>query len=357
MRILNLRFKNLNSLVGEWEVDFTHPEYTSNGIFALTGPTGSGKTTLLDAISLALYGNTPRLNRVNKSVNEIMSLSTGECYASVVFETIEGQYLCHWAQHRARKSPMGSLQDCKHEISDYESGKILESKLSKVVDVVIQKTGMDFDRFTRSMLLAQGGFDSFLRAETEEKSRLLEQITGSKIYTEISKEVHEREKKEREKLQFLKEGIRGIQLLEEERIDELNKQLLQKIEEEKQFQQIIEKNHEALRWLEQIAELEKGINCNLEEARELKVRQQDFSPHEIRLDKAIKAQTLDADYKLLSNYRKQHVDLQKIILEQKTILPSLEENLRNQTSRLAVQKEKLSEQKKREKSRYLFSEK
>ena len=49
MRILEVRFKNLNSLVGEWRIDFTHPAYTADGIFAITGPTGAGKTTILDA--------------------------------------------------------------------------------------------------------------------------------------------------------------------------------------------------------------------------------------------------------------------------------------------------------------------
>jgi len=63
MKLLELRFKNLNSLYGEWIIDFRNPEYVSNGIFALTGPTGAGKSTILDAICLALYGATPRLGR------------------------------------------------------------------------------------------------------------------------------------------------------------------------------------------------------------------------------------------------------------------------------------------------------
>jgi len=60
MKILKLRFKNLNSLKGENEINFTVPPLSETGIFAITGPTGAGKSTILDAITLALYNQTPR---------------------------------------------------------------------------------------------------------------------------------------------------------------------------------------------------------------------------------------------------------------------------------------------------------
>jgi len=111
MKILELRFKNLNSLYGEWVIDFSSSEYISNGIFAITGPTGAGKSTILDAICLALYGSTPRLGKITKSSNEIMSRQTGECYAEVTFESQAGKFRCHWSQHRARKMANGKLAD------------------------------------------------------------------------------------------------------------------------------------------------------------------------------------------------------------------------------------------------------
>ena len=98
MRILQIRFKNLNSLAGEWAIDLTHPAFLSDGIFVITGPTGAGKTTILDAVCLALYGRTPRLRHVTKSENEIMTRQTGECFAEVTFETRSGTFRCHWRQ-------------------------------------------------------------------------------------------------------------------------------------------------------------------------------------------------------------------------------------------------------------------
>ncbi len=208
MRILQLRLHNLNSLTGKWELDFTHSSFMSDGIFAITGPTGAGKTTILDAICLALYGRTPRLDRVTKGGNEIMSRQSGECSAEVEFATVKGAYRCSWYQHKGRKQADGALQAPKREISEVESGKILASKSNEVAQLVEKYTGMDFDRFTRSMLLAQGGFAAFLQAGQDERAPILEQITGSGIYSEISIRVHSRFTEEREKQDKL-EGKTG----------------------------------------------------------------------------------------------------------------------------------------------------
>ena len=217
MKILELRFKNLNSLYGEWHIDFTESEYAYNGIFALTGPTGAGKSTILDAICLALYGSTPRLGRITQSSNDIMSRQTGECFAEVVFSSQSGRFRCHWAHHRSRKKANGELQIPRHEIAEAtEGGKVLENKLTSVLSAVEDKTGMDFDRFTRSILLAQGGFDTFLKATVEQKSKILEQITGTKIYSDISIGVHERLREEKNKLENLESETRGIPILSPE---------------------------------------------------------------------------------------------------------------------------------------------
>ena len=229
MKILSLNFKNLNSLEGEWKIDFTDPSYAANGVFLITGATGSGKTTILDAVCLALYGATPRLGRITKSANGIMSRQTGECFAEVIFETLQGRFICHFSQHRSQKKPHGKLQRPKHEISDADTGKILESKLKHVVLLVEKKTGMDFGRFTRSILLAQGDFAAFLNATADERAPILEQITGTEIYSAISIKVHERKILEQNRLNELESNLSGIKLLDKE--DEYNFKL--KLEEKK----------------------------------------------------------------------------------------------------------------------------
>ena len=198
MRIQNIRFQNLNSLTGIWEIDLTRPDFISAGIFAITGPTGAGKTTILDAICLALYGRTPRLKTLSDSENEIMSRQTGECMAEVVFQIASGRrYRCHWSQRRARKSPEGRLQAARHEIADADSGQIICAQKRDMARVVTEITGLDFDRFTRSMMLAQGGFSAFLDASADSRAPILESITGTEKYSRISMLVHERHRQEK----------------------------------------------------------------------------------------------------------------------------------------------------------------
>lgn len=324
MKILELRFKNLNSLYGEWLIDFTAPEYVSNGIFALTGPTGAGKSTILDAICLALYGATPRLGKITKNSNEIMSRQTGECYAELTFESQAGQFKCHWSQHRARKKAVGKLADSKHEIADAQSGQILESKKRNVAGVIEVKTGMDFERFTRSILLAQGGFDTFLKADVEQKSKILEQITGTEIYTEISRRVHERQRDEREKLNILQAETSGIAILEPEQEKELQQGLEDKQKQETNLAAKVSKTGEAIAWLTGIDLLRKEINSLSEEFEKLKCELESFKPDRERLTRALKAAELDGNYATLTAFRKQQEADQSTLKVEAEKLPDLE---------------------------------
>ncbi|WP_301001187.1 AAA family ATPase [uncultured Bilophila sp.] len=215
MRILELGFKNLNSLAGEWKINFNHTSFTSDGIFAIIGPTGAGKTTILDALCLALYGRTPRLKSISKTENEIMSRHTGECYAEVTFETQAGRVRCRWSQRRARSRPGGDLQPPRRECANAITNEVLESKLDGFTARVEELTGMDYARFTRSMLLAQGGFTAFLNASPDERAPILEQLTGMEIYSDISKTVHARTVAERSQLERLEAELAGLHLLDE----------------------------------------------------------------------------------------------------------------------------------------------
>jgi len=333
MRILGVHFKNLNSLVGEWQVDFTHPAYATDGIFAITGPTGAGKTTIMDAVCLALYGSTPRLNKVTKSGNEIMSRQTGECFAEVTFETGKGRYRCHWYQHRARKKPDGELQQARHEIVDADSNQVLESKINQVGVFIETVTGMDFGRFTQSMLLAQGEFAAFLKAPPNERSDILEQITGTEIYSQISIRVHERRATELEKLELLQAELKGIRILGEEEERDLQNRLKEKQGMEADLTRNLKETSGALVWVERIATLYKELDELEKKQKAFDERRQGFALEAGKLEKARKALGLEGDYRSVTVLREVQAKETK---ELKGALADLPEKEKADTEALAA---------------------
>lgn len=214
MKILTLRLKNLNSLAGEWFIDFTRAPFAGNALFAITGPTGAGKSTLLDAICLALYHQTPRLKSISAADNEIMTRHTADCLAEVEFEVRGTVYRAFWSQRRARDRIDGALQAPRVELA-VADGEILSTQSNDKLKRVAAITGLDFPRFTRSMLLAQGGFAAFLNAGANERAELLEELTGSEIYRDISIRVFESARAARQQLEALKARAEGGEALDD----------------------------------------------------------------------------------------------------------------------------------------------
>ncbi|MDM8347496.1 SbcC/MukB-like Walker B domain-containing protein [Pseudomonas sp. sp1636] len=234
MKILSLRLKNLNSLKGEWKIDFTAEPFKDNGLFAITGPTGAGKTTLLDAICLALYHRTPRMSSVSASANELMTRHTGDCLAEVEFEVKGARYRAFWSQRRARDKAGGALQAPKVELAAAD-GSILSDKISEKLRETERLTGLDFERFTKSMLLAQGGFAAFLEANANQRAELLEELTGTDIYGQISQRVFEQTREVKVALDQLRARAEGVELLGDQQRDQLSAEAEQLTQDEQRL--------------------------------------------------------------------------------------------------------------------------
>ncbi|MBN1308130.1 MAG: AAA family ATPase [Chitinispirillaceae bacterium] len=329
MKILKLRLQNINSLVGEWEIDLTDPLYIFEGIFAITGPTGAGKSSILDAICLALYSATPRLGKITKSANDVMSRGTGECFVEVTFETTQGRFRCTWSQHRARRKAGGELQHARHQIVEADSGRIVEDKLKDVEARIEEITGMNFDRFRRSMLLAQGGFDAFLKATPDERAPILEQITGTEVYSRISMRVHERTAEEQKKLDDLQTEIGGITLLGETDLEELEHNLNEALSSESAIAERIAAADAALKWFSAIEAIENELRQTAVLHEDLRKRMDSFAPSEARLRRAEKTLSSVGDYSRLKELRSaQATDWKEYAGQERELTSCREEVLR-----------------------------
>ncbi len=226
MKINKLRIKNIHSLKGENVIDFSAPPLSETGIFAIIGPTGSGKSTILDAIALALYNRIPRAgqNLSKKTITaqgSVLSQNTNDCYAELEYEVDKQVYRSKWSIKKART---GNLRDYEMELAKMPEGEIFDLKKSQVPEKNTQIIGLDYDQFVKSILLSQGEFAKFLKANAYERGDLLEKITGTAIYRKIGAAAFQRQKEEKEKLQQIDLLLNSISLQTDDEIKALKKQ-------------------------------------------------------------------------------------------------------------------------------------
>ncbi len=264
MKILKLRLKNIHSLKGEHIINFDETPLSDTGIFAITGPTGAGKSSLLDAISLALFNRTPRIGLMTKSSVEnygaIMTKNTDECMAELDYEVDRIKYRSKWEISRART---GALRDYHMELINLtENNTVFDLKKRDVPDKNAEIIGLNYDQFTKAIILSQGEFAKFLKADSNERGELLEKITGTEIYREIGKAAFQRNKEEKLKLEQLNLQFNSIQLISIEEFTTILQQITENEISVKQQNELAENFAEQLKFKEQISQLEKKKNAD-----------------------------------------------------------------------------------------------
>ena len=240
MKILAIRLKNLTSIEGTVEVDFRTEPLHSAGIFAISGPTGAGKSTLLDALCLALYDKAPRFatsvenvnladvgdNQINQSdVRNLLRRGTSDGYAEVDFLGIDGRrYRSRWSVRRTRNKINGSLQPQTLEVKELDTEKEFQGTKKELLIQLVELVGLTYEQFTRTVLLAQNDFATFLKSKGAAKAELLEKLTGTGVYSRISQEVYARNKAAQEEVTLIQNRMNVIELMPEEELLALQKE-------------------------------------------------------------------------------------------------------------------------------------
>jgi exonuclease SbcC len=243
MRILAIRGENLASL-RTFEVDLAEGALSHVGLFAITGPTGSGKSTLLDALCLALYDRTPRLGAAMRNVASIGAVDdahrikandvrgilrrgAGTGYAEVDFEGVDAvRYRARWSIHRARKRPGGKLQNQSVTFETLDGEVLTAHRKTDTLSLIEARVGLTFGQFRRSVLLAQGEFDAFLKADVKNRSELLERMTGTEIYGDLSRAAHARAAEARLALDRIEQRLEAHEVLSEAGRDVLAREIV-----------------------------------------------------------------------------------------------------------------------------------
>ena len=180
MRPLRLRMKGFAAFRDDTEVDFSDVE-----LAALVGPTGSGKSTVIDGITFALFGAVARYDD-NRAVAPVINQLSTEARAELEFEVDGERYT---AVRVVRRTDAGATT----KEARLERGvEILAGRASEMGEAVEKALGLDFDRFTKTVVLPQGRFARFLHDQPRDRQEVLRQLLGLDLYTRMGAEARKR---------------------------------------------------------------------------------------------------------------------------------------------------------------------
>ena len=241
MKLQKLTIKNLAS-IEDAVIDFENGPLSEESLFLICGETGAGKTTLLDAICLALYNETPRMERtanekyrdvgqtfsskkedvaINDS-RQLMRRNTSEAWTELEFiGSNEIPYIAKWYVARAHRKASGAIQDTKWTLENCKTNLQL-TKRNEIKAEIQEAVGLNFEQFCRTTLLAQGDFTKFLQSKESEKSDILEKLTGTGIYSEIGAGIYAITKEKRVDYENQNRKLEGIHVLTEEEMTGIN---------------------------------------------------------------------------------------------------------------------------------------
>lgn len=299
MKILNLYFKNINSLEGESRIHFDQSPIVDGGVFAITGPNGSGKSSVLDAITLGLYGETYRFDR---PAEHVMTKSTADSFAEVEFALGDNKYKASWRVARTDESPTGEMQAPEMKLVQLNgSEQVLEQSVQKVREKIIELTGMDFHKFSKSMVLAQGDFAAFLNALDSERMDILEKISGSDIYADYKQQAEQKYSQSQTRLQQLEQDFAATPVMDEVALEASQHDLDDFKEQQIELKTELDEVERLLNWVQGISSLEKQNESLVKEQKQLSVQLEENQQNLDKIAAAKDVLVFEDDLSLIDN--------------------------------------------------------
>lgn len=298
MRLHRLTIKNIASIENA-VIDFDNGPLAEEPLFLICGETGAGKTTILDAICLALYNDTPRMERAEKEdykdsgisssakqynmktddCRQLMRRNSTEAWAELDFLGTNGaEYTAKWYVSRARKKSDGTLQKVQWSLMNHTSGEELIRSDDIKTEIAKEAVGLTFEQFCRTTMLAQGDFTKFLQSKEGDKSEILEKLTGTEIYSRIGAEIFNVTRDKRSLYEEERKKIGSIQTLADEEIAEIEATIRKNEEEVKRVAVQKAAAEKILAWRIRMDELKNKLTRSEQEWRtaEKEMRSEDY---------------------------------------------------------------------------------
>lgn len=336
MILQQLQIHNIAS-IEDATIDFEAQPLADSEVFLITGKTGAGKSTLLDAICLALYASTPRLENTSmqgemrdnekdikiKDPVQLMRRNTGEAFVRLTFTGCNGvHYEAQWSVARARNKVTGKIQNKKWALRNLDTD-FTYTKDKEIREEIALAIGLDFKQFCRTTLLAQGEFTRFLNSKDDEKAEILEKITGVDAYSRIGAKIFEQTVEKKKIWEDSQQKIEGIQILNDEEIAQKNNQLQQLDEQSQQIKNTLEKEQKKLRWLQREQDFRQRKEQAKEDLAHVKSIAESDETQQQEQTIALWNHTIEARAKM-----NEAASCAKTILQQEAQLQSLEQTFR-----------------------------
>lgn len=336
MILQKLEIHNIAS-IKDATIDFEAQPLADSEVFLITGKTGAGKSTLLDAICLALYASTPRLENTSmqgemrdnekdikiKDPVQLMRRNTGEAFVRLTFiGSNDVHYEAQWSVARARNKVTGKIQNKKWALRNLDTD-FTYAKDKEIREEIALAIGLDFKQFCRTTLLAQGEFTRFLNSKDDEKAEILEKITGVDAYSRIGAKIFEQTVEKKKIWEDSQQKIEGIQILNDEEIAQKNNQLQQLDEQSQQIKNTLEKEQKKLRWLQREQDFRQRKEQAKEDLAHVKSIAESDETQQQEQTIALWNHTIEARAKM-----NEAASCAKTILQQEAQLQSLEQTFR-----------------------------
>ncbi|MDQ0746929.1 exonuclease SbcC [Streptomyces africanus] len=201
MRLHRLTVTAFGPFGGTQTVDFD--ELSAAGLFLLHGPTGAGKTSVLDAVCYALYGSVPGARQGGGGQGTALRSdhAAPATRTEVTLElTVAGRRLELTRQppwERPKKRGTGTTLDkAQTWLREYDTTagawKDLSRSHQEIGEEITQLLGMSREQFCQVVLLPQGDFARFLRADAEARGKLLGRLFDTRRFADVEKRLAER---------------------------------------------------------------------------------------------------------------------------------------------------------------------
>ena len=276
MKFKKLEISNINS-IAEAVIDFEQLMPQDQHIFMIWGPSGAGKSTILDAICIALFCKTPRLQSIAEkkdnqyvdpelrfsdkskgiAINDLRQyLKRGEKEGYCLLQFVGNDSITYTAKTVFSINRNGNLNNTEWSLTS-ENG--VWTKVKEIEQQIVTVTGLTYEQFCRTTLLAQGEFTKFMKSDQNAKAEILEKLTDTSVFSELGRKIYEKYNLKKKECENLNRENENIVRLNDEQIAEYQVQISTIQSENKQLEEALNNLTLKSTWIKQLTVIQEDV--------------------------------------------------------------------------------------------------